>query len=572
MNNKKGNTKTLFKYLLQKKTSIFWFLLSILLMSVAVPLKSYALQWLIESKTWAEAIHLLLLSIFVVLVSHISEYFSGRIFVRSSSLAITLVRQDLMKKYAEMSLNDYFSEHTGNRLSLLTNDLKMISDNYYQSIFNLVMWGGILLVATIMMILISPYILVITLLLSMIPFFVPKIIQKTIGKYRKDYSSQIAEYTTKTDELLRGYETLVTGGAIKYFLEMHQSQSSKVFHSDYNLQKGMKLASVLTSFAAWLPSLGILSAGIYLVFIGQITIGYLVTANSLSSFILGPIRILSSSYVNLKSCNDIKEHIEEVLNQRVIEDATKESHSINKIIIDNLSYSYPGAETETIKNLSICITEGEKIAIVGESGSGKSTIAKLLFRYDTDYRGSIQIDENEIRELNASSLYRYVSMIPQFPFLFSDTIRNNICLGKSYTPEQLEEAITIAKLEPFLKTLPNGIDTLLSEGGGNLSGGQIQRIAIARAIIRKSSLIIVDEATSNLDPVITAEVMNDFLDMPGTVIIVTHDIFGKYMDRFDKVIYIKDGQISAAGKFQEMLNTNTEFTTFYEKGISSSDN
>ena len=235
MNNKKGNTKTLFKYLLQKKTSIFWFLLSILLMSVAVPLKSYALQWLIESKTWAEAIHLLLLSIFVVLVSHISEYFSGRIFVRSSSLAITLVRQDLMKKYAEMSLNDYFSEQTGNRLSLLTNDLKMISDNYYQSIFNLVMWGGILLVATIMMILISPYILVITLLLSMIPFFVPKIIQKTIGKYRKDYSSQIAEYTTKTDELLRGYETLVTGGAIKYFLEMHQSQSSKVFHSDYNL-------------------------------------------------------------------------------------------------------------------------------------------------------------------------------------------------------------------------------------------------------------------------------------------------------------------------------------------------
>lgn len=564
MNKKK---ETLLGILLHNKVSILLFFICITILSVAAPLKSYALQWLIESESWKEAVYYLGLSVLVVIISHVSEFFSGKIFVKASATGIDRVRQKLMEKYAEQPLQVYFSEHTGGKLSLLTNDLKMISDNYYQGIFNLAMWGGIVLVAIIMMILISPIILIVTLLFGIIPLTAPKIIQKTVGRYRKDYSEKIAAYTAKTDELLKGYETLVTGGALRYFLGVHKTESAKVFSADYKLQSGMKLASVLTSFAAWLPSLGILSVGIYLVYQGQITIGYLVTANSLSSFVLGPIRILSTSYINLKSCKDIKERIEEVLNYRNLEDSTKEAGSAFSADIENLSYTYPGSDAPVLKNISLGILAGEKTAIVGESGSGKSTVIKLLFRYDVNYQGTILIDSQDLKELNAGSLYQHVSMIPQFPYLFSDTIWNNICVGQNYTEEQMEEAVIKAKLKPFLETLPDGIQTVLSENGRNLSGGQAQRISIARAMIRQSHMILVDEATSNLDPVITAEVMNDLLDLPCTVVVVTHDIFGKYMDRFDQVFYMQDGKIQESGTFQELIARRGEFEAFYQKGL-----
>ena len=145
------------------------------------------------------------LSVLVVIISHVSEFFSGKIFVKATATGIDRVRQKLMEKYAEQPLQVYFSEHTGGKLSLLTNDLKMISDNYYQGIFNLAMWGGIVLAAIIMMILISPIILIVTLLFGIIPLTAPKIIQNTVGRYRKDHSEKIAAYTAKTDELLKGY-------------------------------------------------------------------------------------------------------------------------------------------------------------------------------------------------------------------------------------------------------------------------------------------------------------------------------------------------------------------------------
>ena len=148
------------------------------------------------------------------------------------------------------------------------------------------------------------------------------------------------------------------------------------------------------------------------------------------------------------------------------------------------------------------IPSGGKIALTGESGSGKSTIIKLLFRYDTDYQGTILVGGKNLKDLDPESFYQHISMIPQFPFLFSDTIRNNICLGKPYSDEQVENAIQKARLKPFIETLPEGEETLLTENGRNLSGGQAQRIAIARAIISGSDMILVDEATSNLDPVI----------------------------------------------------------------------
>ena len=154
------------------------------------------------------------------------------------------------------------------------------------------------------------------------------------------------------------------------------------------------------------------------------------------------------------------------------------------------------------------------------------------------------------------------------PITTSGHLLSTETLSPSRITEEVEEAITKAKLKSFVDSLPEGIQTVLSENGRNLSGGQAQRIAIARAIIRKSNMILVDEATSNLDPVITAEVVNDLLDLPCTIVVVTHDIFGKYMERFDEVYFMQNGQIQESGTFQVLINQKGVFAEFYAKGLS----
>ena len=184
--------------------------------------------------------------------------------------------------------------------------------------------------------------------------------------------------------------------------------------------------------------------------------------------------------------------------------------------------------------------KNEKVAIIGESGCGKSTLAKLLYQYYPEYEGTITYGSCDLKKADRCSLYKKVGYLSQSTFLFNDSIRNNISLFEPFSDEQIQNAINLAGLRRFVDSLPDGADSILQENGKNISGGQRQRIGIARMIVRQYEMVIADEVTANLDMETTEQVMSNLLAMPCSMVVITHNITGEYMNHFDKVYRLEN--------------------------------
>ena len=217
--------------------------------------------------------------------------------------------------------------------------------------------------------------------------------------------------------------------------------------------------------------------------------------------------------------------------------------SLERIECQGVGFAYPGAAAPVLKDVCFALSGQEKVVLVGESGCGKSTLAKLLFQYYPDYSGDILFNGQQLRDIDRSSLYHRAGYIAQTTYLFNDTLRNNICLGDDFSGEQLAHAVETAGLTDWVHTLPDGLDTLISENGKNLSGGQRQRIGIARLVLRRYDLIIADEITASLDPETSQQVMQNLLSLPCMVVAITHDVSGAFMERFDKVYRVENGVV-----------------------------
>lgn len=556
---------TLSGLILEKKKLLAVFIISTLILSVVAPVKSYIMQWLIDAPSKTAAIQYLLLGIGIILLSHITEYISRFSFMKIACRNIEQIRNRLIDRQIKKPMQVYLSENTGSVLSCLTNDMRLIFDEYYMSIFNILMWGGMMLVALLMLGMISPALLMIALVLGMAPLLAPKILAEKMSRLREEYSKNIAAYTSRTGELLKGFEALLTSGGTRYLTENHRAAAADNREKEYKMQWMLNIAAIMSSLVAWIPSITVLLFGVFLVYDGKITIGYLVTANMLTNFVISPCRQVSDAYAKLKSSRIVKEKIEEAMNQEIKAFGTEEIDRVDHIRAEHLTFAYPDAEAPSLCDVSLDIRRGEKIALVGPSGSGKSTIAKILYRYFEDYQGDIFVNDKPLKSINLESYYQKTAMIPQTPFLFSDSIYNNLCLFQSFSDDEVREAVRLAGLETFIKDQPDGWDTVLAENGRNLSGGQAQRIAMARAILRRCDLMLVDEATSSLDVATTCEVMDNLLDLDCTVIMITHDIFGEYMKRFDRIYYLEQGRVKEKGIFDGLMKENGGFYCLYHR-------
>jgi len=220
-----------------------------------------------------------------------------------------------------------------------------------------------------------------------------------------------------------------------------------------------------------------------------------------------------------------------------------------------------------LKNVSYSFKAGGKYAIVGGSGSGKSTLLKILMGYYDDYLGEVQIGEYEVRDIDRESLYRSMSMMHQNVFLLDDTLRNNITLDNPYTDEEYLAAIVKSQLTDVVNALPEGSMTNVGEGGNTMSGGERQRIAIARALIKKTEIILFDEATSALDNETQCDIQAAINNMKGehTILIIAHRL--STVIESDRIIVIDDGKIINEGTHKQLLKTCKMYKDLYENEI-----
>ena len=514
--------------------------------SFLAPLKSFQLKWLIDSRSKEEAFGYLGLVFAITFSSWLCERLSRRSFTKLACGAVEQVRNQVMDRMLRRSVAQYNQEGDATYLSLLTTDLRTLYDDYYMSIFNAVFWGGIMLCALGLYLFISPVLLVSILVVTIPPLVLPRMMNARLTQARDAFSAQMAEYTGQLKELLGGFELIRAFLREDAYSAQHRAASRKAEESELSYQQSLNAVVVNTSLISNLIFPVVLLIGLLLVFRGKITVGTMSTAASMANFVITPCHQIAQCYAKIKSSRGIRTRLETAMSGEAETSHGASLAKIDHLACEDVCFTYPGAAKPVLNGATLTIEGTQKAALVGESGCGKSTLAKLLFQYYPDYTGRILFNGQQVRDLDRAEFYRHVGYIAQTAYLFNDTIRNNICLREDFPEEQVERAVASAGLSEWVASLPDGLDTVLSENGKNLSGGQRQRIGIARLALRKYDLIIADEITASLDPETSQQVMENLLSIPCMVVAITHDVAGAFMQGFDKIYHVRSGVVSAA--------------------------
>ena len=349
---------------------------------------------------------------------------------------------------------------------------------------------------------------------------------------------QTTNYTKKVKDSLTGYEVLKTYHAEPQNEAICRDQADAMEISKLRMTATNAMVYSVANISSVMVQLFImLLAGIFAVR-GLISLGNILAVVNLTSMVVSPAFEISGQITQLKSTQPIVNQMLTLLNTS--DAPTLRTEVKRSIVLDNVTFSY--ADTPVLTHASTKFERGKKYAIVGKSGSGKSTLLKLLAGYYNNFDGKILVDDQIGVQCDCAVIHQNV-------FLFDDTIRNNITLHVDYTNIQVQDAVHAAGLDEVVANLPEGLETSVLENGARFSGGERQRIAIARALLHKKSLLLVDEATSALDAENSAKIEDSILSLQGiTCIAVTHKTDQQSLARYDQVLRMESGMLSPEGK------------------------
>lgn len=404
--------------------------------------------------------------------------------------------------------------------------------------------------------------------------FVPVLIgsalihQPLLVRRSREMMENAAGLSSHLVEDVSGVETIKAYGAEPTRLAEGESRLVKVAQSNFAIQKlsmSMSTVGLLVSVGA---GLAVLWYGGHRVIDGALSIGQLMFFHSLLSYMLGPIERLSGVNLQLQEALVAVDRLFQVLDNEVepMGDNRKvRFQGIKKAIeLNELTFRY-GCRSNVLEKVQVRIPAGKTVAIVGESGSGKSTFLKLLMGFHYPTEGSIRIDGVDMRDYELGSLRNRVGLVAQSPFIFNGSVRENIALGRPDAP--LEDVLAAAKaagLEDFINSLPERYETVIGERGANLSGGQAQRLAIARALLRKPEILIFDEATSHLDSA-TEQVIQKNLKtaLAGkTVVLVAHRL--STVKDADFIYALHQGKVVEMGTHSKLMERGGRYASLWQ--------
>lgn len=554
-------------------------IINILILSIIINLLGIAgafyFKYLIDSIIPSQILqNLHILSISVIFLYLVNAFISLIRFQASLNLSLK-IDMNFMKGYYSHILNlpfKFFETRKSGEILSRFSDLAHIREALSSVTITLLVDTLMVFVGGTILFIQSSILFYITLLLIPLYLIIGLSFRKVLKKYNRLVMEQDATVSAYLIESFSGYPVIKSFSAEKEIYNKGVQYFQKLINRLYKLSFFTNTQLTINTFMKMATTLIILWVGSFLIMTENLTLGELITFNALVIYYIDPIERLINLQPQIQSAIVAAQRYLDIIDiktedtQREEDKTTPLDLNFNKQLkLKNVTFQYNFKEN-TLNNINMVIPKNHKVAIVGESGSGKSTIAKLIDNFHIDYEGEITIDDKSIMDVPKKSLRNMISFVTQQNFIFGATIKENLTIGlnRKVNDNEIHEACRIVCADNFIDKLPQKLNTQLHNGGSNLSGGQLQRIALARAILKDSDILILDEATSSLDASTEKAILNNIEKQlfNKTLILITHKLSN--VKNANNIYFLKQGEIIEQGDHEQLINKQGEYYKLWE--------
>lgn len=466
--------------------------------------------------------------IFTILFAFLSEFLKSYYIKKVNIEFKAIITKKVLSDPMELITN----KNTGKLMSWYVNDAKQIESLSFDNLINFCFYMALVMSAFFGLFLIHWLIAIGSLVLFVFSIVFPQLAQKAIYKAQTLFTQADERFTEEVRDNIDSLSTLMFADKLNQY---EQKSQLSVFNRETSLCKfniTNAKVSALMMFVSLFSQFGLIIFAFYLSLLGYMDISSVVGITALSGNFFNGIQGLINSIVTFNSAKPLYDKFD--YDNQLLDNKINVSN-LEKIKLDNVSFAYD--DLNIIDNLSLVFEKGKKYALIGESGSGKTTLLKLILKLVLPNKGVITLNDHNINDVDIMSYYQHIAYIEQNVYLFNGTIKDNILLGTNISDQELDIIIKQAKLDSFVTKSNEGLNTIISSNGNGVSGGEKQRIAIARALVKKVSYIIIDEATSQLDKSNAIDIEKSLLDIDGVgILMISHHFDQEILSKFDSVI------------------------------------
>ena len=467
------------------------------------------------------------------------------------------------QKLTEKSIASFRDESTAAYLSALTNDAASVEADYLAQQLTVITKTVTFFGALFMMLWYSPLLTAIAVGVTALPLAASLLTGGRLQAAEKQVSERNRDFTAALSDCLSGFAVVKTFKAEREIFQLFAESNRALEQEKFSRRRLKVLIGMIGAVTGLVAQLGVFLAGAWLALSGSgLTAGTVILFVNLMNFMIGPVSELPALLAGRRAALGLIGKLADALEKDGSAGGSRMlSRLEHGIELRDVSFGYEAGK-DVLRHVSARFEAGRAYAIVGGSGSGKSTLLNLLLAENTGYRGSVLLDGTELRELSPEALYGLMSVIHQNVFVFNASIRDNVSMFREFPQKALDEAIRRAHLRELLDA--RGADYLCGENGKGLSGGEKQRVSIARSLLKKSSVLLVDEATAALDVQTAHQVSSDILDLTGmTRIVVTHSLEEALLRRYDGIFVLKNGTLAESGSFDELMQRKGYFYALF---------
>ena len=467
------------------------------------------------------------------------------------------------KKLIGKSISSFRDESAAGYLSALTNDAASIETNYLAQMLAMITKAVTFIGALLLMCRYSLLMTAIAAGLTVLPLIASLLTGSRLQAVESRVSERNGEFTAALSDCLAGFTVVKNFRAEREIFRLFAQSNKALEHEKFTGRRIKMLVGMIGAVTGIFAQLGVFIAGVYLSMKGgSMTPGAVVLFVNLMNFIISPIAELPGLLACRKAALGLVDKLAAALERSSSREGSETLNRLEHgIRLENVSFAYEPGKT-VLHGINAEFEAGRAYALVGGSGSGKSTLLNLLMAAETNYSGHILADGIELSDISTESLYGTMAAIQQNVFVFNASIKDNVSMFRDFPKTEMDEAIARAHLGALIRE--RGEDYLCGVNGSGLSGGEKQRISIARSLLKKSSVLLADEVTAALDAQTAHRVSSDILDLQGiTRIVVTHTLEESLLRRYDKIFVLRGGRIEEAGSFADLMANKGYFYALF---------